>query len=140
MVYLDTSVAVALFMPEAKTASIKDWYATATDPIISADWIVTEFASALSIRQRRGDIAAPGARAVWREFESFRGVGLRLAPVTRDAFENAARMTRDSASGLRAGDALHLAVALELGASSLATADAVLDANARRHGLATIRF
>ncbi len=140
MVYLDTSVAVALFVPEAKTASIKQWFATATDPVVSADWIVTEFASALSIKRRRGDIAAPGARAVWREFETFRGAGLRLVPVSRGAFETAARMTRDAASGLRAGDALHLAVALELGVSDLATADGVLDANAMRHGLSTIRF
>ena len=56
-------------------------------------------------------------------------------PVTRNAFENAARMTRDVASGLRAGDALHLAVALELGVSGLATAHSVLAANAKRHGL-----
>jgi uncharacterized protein len=42
------------------------------------------------------------------------------------------------ASGLRSGDSLHLAVALDIGASSLATADAVVAANAGRHGLTTI--
>lgn len=140
MVYLDTSIAVALLIPEVKTASIRQWFATASDSIVSADWIVTEFASALSIKQRRGDITAPLARAVWREFDFFREAGLRLVPVTRDAFEEAGRLARDSASGLRSGDALHLAVALELGASSLATADTVLEANARKHGLTTIRF
>ena len=140
MVYLDTSVAVALFIPEGTTARVKEWFATCPDPILSADWILTEFASALSLKERRGDVTAPGARAVWSEFESFCGAGLRLVPVSRKAFEEAARMTRDSASGLRSGDSLHLAVALELGASSLATVDGVLDANARRHGLTTISF
>lgn len=62
MVYLDTSVAVALFIPEANMARIKKWFAAAPDLIVSADWIVTEFASALSIKQRRGDITAPLAR------------------------------------------------------------------------------
>ncbi len=140
MIYLDTSVAVALFMPEPKTPSIKAWFAAALDPIVAADLIMTEFASAMSIKQRRAEIATPVARAVWREFELLCGAGLRLVPVTRNACKNAARLVRDPASGLRAGDALHLAVALELGASSLATADALLDVNARRHGLATIRF
>lgn len=45
---------------------------------------------------------------------------------------------RDAASRLRSGDSPPLAVALGVGASSLATADAVLDANARWHGLTTI--
>lgn len=140
MVYLHTSVAFALFVPEMKTASVKAWFATCSDPIVSADWIVTEFASALSLKERRGEITAQDARAVWSEFQSFCSTGLRLVPVSRKAFEEAARMTRDSASSLGAGDSLHLAVALELGASGLATADGVLDANARRHGLAAIRF
>ena len=49
MVYLDTSVAVALFVLEVKTTNVKAWFATCSDPIVSADWIVTEFASALSL-------------------------------------------------------------------------------------------
>jgi uncharacterized protein len=140
MIYLDTSVAIALFIPEVKTASIKEWFELCSDPIVSADWILTEFASALSLKERRGDITAHAARAVWEVFESFRGTGLRLVPVSRKAFEDAARMTRDAASGLRSGDSLHLAVALDIGASSLATTDGVLDANARRHGVTTIGF
>ena len=140
MVCLHTSVAVALLVLEVKTANVQAWFATCSDLIVSADWIVTEFASALSLKERRGDITAAGAQAVWSEFESFCGTGLRLVPVSRKAFEEAARMTRDAASGLRSGDSLHLAVALDLGASGLATADGVLDANARRHGLTTIGF
>ena len=140
IVYLDTSVAVALLVPEAKTASVQAWFATCSDLIVSADWMVPEFASALSIKERRKDITAQDARAVWSEFEAFRDAGARLVPVSRKAFEEAARMTRDLASGLRAGDSLHLAVAIEVGASHLATMDRVLDDNARKHGLTTISF
>lgn len=140
MIYLDTSVAVALFLPEAKTASVLTWFAGCCDPIVSADWMVTEFASALSLKERRGDISAEDARALWSEFGSFCGAGLRLVPVGRKAFEEAARLARDATSGLRSGDSLHLAVALDLGVSHLATADTVLDTNARRQGLETIGF
>lgn len=101
---------------------------------------MTEFASVLSIKERQGEITEQDARAVWSEFQSFCDNGVRLVPVSREAFREAGRLARVSASGLRAGDSLHLAVALELGTSNLATADGVLDANAKEQGLGTIRF
>ncbi len=140
MIYLDTSTAIALFIPDAKTAEVKEWFATCSDPIVSADWIVTEFASALSLKERRKEITAEGARAVWAEFELFRATGLRLVPVSREAFQVAAQKTREPLSGLRAGDSLHLAVALEVGVSSIASLDGLLATNARNHGLTTIMF
>ena len=140
MIYLDTSVAVPLFAQEPASDRVAAWFATCADPIVAADWIVTEFASALSLKERRGDITAEDAVAVWTEFEVFCGTGLRLVPVSRKSFEVAASMVRDAASGMRSGESLHLAVALEIGASSMATADANLDANAKKQGLKTIRF
>ena len=41
-------------------------------------------------------------------------------------------MTLDAESGLRAGDVLHLACAVQAGATSIATLDEVLGRNARR--------
>jgi predicted nucleic acid-binding protein len=41
-------------------------------------------------------------------------------------------LTLDAASGLRAGDALHLAAALGIKAKSIATLDEVLAKNAKR--------
>jgi uncharacterized protein len=140
MVYLDTSAAVPLFVQEPASDSVAAWFAACAEPMVAADWIVTEFASALSLKERRGDISAESAGLAWAEFEAFCGTGLRLVPVSRKSFEEAARMVREVASGLRSGDSLHLAVALEIGASSMATADANLDANARKKGLDIIRF
>jgi predicted nucleic acid-binding protein len=133
-------VAVALFIPGIRTASVLVWFADCSDVIVSADWLVLEFASALSIKARRRDIRQRDMRAVWSEFQAFCETGLRLVPVSREAFTLAARLARASASGLRAGDSLHLAVALEIGALEMATADKVLESNARRHGLRTISF
>ncbi len=140
MIYLDTSAAVPLFVQEPASDRVAAWFAACEDPIVAADWIVTEFASALSLKERRGEVTAGNAQAAWAEFEAFCGTGLRLVPVSRKSFEEAARLVRDVSSGLRSGDSLHLAVALEIGASRMATADANLDANAKKKGLTTIRF
>jgi predicted nucleic acid-binding protein len=61
--------------------------------------------------------------------------GLRLLPVPRTAFHRAAEISRAYYDGLRAGDALHLAVAIEAGAEVLAGLDKTMNASACRHGL-----
>ena len=140
MIYLDTSAAVPMFIPEPASDAVDAWYEACTEPLIASDWILTEFASALSIKERRGEVTTKQARAAWKDFTAFCNAGIRLLPVTRQAFENAASMTLKAASGLRAGDSLHLSVALEAGASGIATADAVLAENAKAKGLDVKRF
>lgn len=140
MIYLNTSALVPLFVREPTSQAVSAWFAASAETLVAADWLVTEFASALSIKVRRGDIGPGTANQVWNEFEHFCAGCLRLVPVSRNAFAEAARLVRDTNSGLRAGDSLHLAVALESGIKLLATADGNLDANARRQGLETIRF
>ena len=140
MIYLDTSAAVPLFVREPASKAVDAWLESCTDPIISSDWIVTEFASALSIKVRRGEINARQARAAWKDFDAFCNSGLRLLPVSRKAFRQAAMMALNAPSGLRSGDSLHLAMALEAGASGLSTADDTLENNAKAKGLNVIRF
>lgn len=140
MIYFDTSAAVPLFVREPASAAVDAWFETCSDPLLSSDWIVTEFASALSIKERSGLLGAKDARAAWRGFEAFCESGLRLIAVSRQAFKEGARLARQQSHGLRAGDALHLAVALEVGAKAMATLDATLAANARRLKMRTVKF
>lgn len=140
MVYLDTSVVVPLFVAEPASNAVDAWFDAQEAPLMSSDWIATEFASALSIKVRRGALGAKLAQAAWKDFEDFCRSGLRLVPVGRSAFLLAADLARDAQSGLRAGDALHLAVALETGAVDFATADAQLAAGAETKGLNVTRF
>jgi hypothetical protein len=135
MVYVDTSVIVALLTVEPKTQDVTAWFAGLRDAPTCSDWLLTEFHSAISIKLRTRQISAANAKRVRKAFELLVDGGLRMVPVSRAAFSQAAIMTQQHAHGLRAGDSLHLAVALELGASHMASLDETLAANAQRNGM-----
>lgn len=139
-IYLDTSAAVPLFVPEPASSAVVAWLESCTDTLISSDWILTEFASALAVKVRRGDLAQKHAKAAWEEFEIFSHSGLRLVPVTRAAFNHAARLVRNIRGSLRAGDSLHLAMAIETDVASIATADSQLEKSAIAQGMTVNRF
>ncbi len=132
MVYVDTSVLVALYTHEARSSDVSRWYAACADELVSAAWCVSEFASALAIKQRTGQIAEADAQTAWRQFERMCAGDLYLLPVEPATFHRAAILSLDVASGLRAGDALHLAAALEAKAKGVATLDEVMAKNAKR--------
>lgn len=140
MIYLDTSAAIPLFVPEPASDAVDAWIESCDDTLVSSDWILTEFASALSIKVRRGELGQKQAQAAWKDFEGFCQSGLRLVPVSRQAFTHASKLVRDVSSTLRSGDSLHLSMALEAGAASIATADLNLAKNAQSMGLAVNRF
>ncbi len=132
MVYVDTSVLVALYLPEVKSADVERWYSTCAEELLSSTWCVTEFASALSIKQRTGQIDEASAQKAWQQFERLCANDLQLLPIDPPTFHRAAILALDMASSLRSGDALHLAAALDAKAKSIATLDDVLARNAKR--------
>ncbi len=138
MLYVDTSVLVALCTNEAKTAEVLKWYAACTVELASAAWCVTEFASALGIKQRTGQLTESQAQTAWVLFERICANDLHLLPVETMSFHKAALMTMDAAAGLRAGDALHLACAIEANAQGIVTLDTVLAKNAKRFKLKSV--
>ena len=140
MVYVDTSVIVPLLTTEPKTEAVTAWFAKLHDTPICADWLLTEFSSAISIKLRTGSITEANAKRVRKEFELLADGGLRIVPVSRDAFRHAAKMAQQHEHGLRSGDSLHLAVALELEANHMSTLDGTLAANAKRNGMKLIEF
>lgn len=140
MIYVDTSVIVPLLTTEPKTEAVTAWFAGLHDTPSCADWLLTEFSSAISIKLRTGSITEANAKRVRKEFESLVDGGVKFVAVSRDAFRHAAKMAKQHEHGLRSGDSLHLAVALELGASHMATLDGTLAANAKRNGMKLIEF
>lgn len=140
MIYIDTSVIVTLLTVEPKTESVKAWFAGLTKPPMASDWLMTEFASAISFKVRTGQLTEAITKQVREQFDVLADGGLRLAPVSRAAFSHAATLLKQYQYGLRAGDALHLATAVELGAKAIATLDNRLADNAIRLGLGVVEL
>jgi uncharacterized protein len=138
MVYMDTSVLVALLTHEANAERIARWYEAETRPLISSDWCVPEFASALALKERTGQLTRKQGNAAWKVFDEFCSAGLRLLPLGRDVFAQAAHLVRESKHGLRAGDSLHLALALGVHSEAFFTLDARLEACARQNKLSLV--
>ena len=137
---MDTSALVALIVNEPHSAAVSGWYSASKAELVSAAWCVPEFASALGIKQRMGQLDARQAQQAWARFERLAANDLRLLPVALEQFHRAAMMTLDASSALRAGDALHLACAELAGVKGLATLDAVMARNAQRLKIKAVVF
>lgn len=136
--YIDTSVLVAAHTREPRTAFAQAWLtAQGGNQLILSSWTLVECDSALAIKERRGEIDAAMQAAVIAEIEALAARIKPLVVPTDVDYRRARELCRYSASRLRAGDALHLALALRLGATHLATLDEILAANAIAHGLAS---
>jgi uncharacterized protein len=140
MIYVDTSVLVAMYVRETGSRAVDRWYSACTEDMVSSAWCVTEFANALSIKQRTGQVDEAAALVAWQQFERLCANDLQLLPIDPSTYHRAAILALDAGSGLRAGDALHLAAAHDSKAASMATLDKVLAKNAKRHGITAIKF
>lgn len=140
MVYVDTSALVALIVNETHSSAVAQWYASSRAELVAAAWCVPEFASALGIKQRTGQLDATQASQAWERFERLVANDLKLLHVEPPDFHRAAVMVLDAGRALRAGDALHLACAERAGAKSMATLDEVLARSALRFKIKPLTF
>jgi uncharacterized protein len=99
-----------------------------------SDWTVTEFASALSAKLRAQSLGAEHRAAALAAFARLSEESFTVLPVIREDFRVAARFTDQAALGLRAGDALHVAICSRNGVT-LCTLDRVLAGAAPRLGV-----
>lgn len=118
MQYLDTSVLLAALTDEDSTAGVQVWIAEqAAGTLAVSEWVHTEFASALSIKVGTGQIAIADRAAIVAAYTNIVRNSLRVFPVSSEEFRVAALQLGNHDLGLRAGDALHVAVALAHGAT-----------------------
>ncbi|MDO8694682.1 MAG: type II toxin-antitoxin system VapC family toxin [Sheuella sp.] len=132
MIYVDTSVFVSLLTRENKTNDVNRWYANCDQTLASSEWCITEFASALALKQRTGQIDQSFSDTAWEQFQTLCKRDLTLLPVASAHFYKAAVSVLNTTLGLRAGDALHLAVALEYKAQGIVSLDTGLLKNAKQ--------
>jgi hypothetical protein len=133
-VYVDTSVWIALLAREAPAPAVANWLVQAPQ-LCCADWTRLELASAIGIKHRRGDLPASAARAICEVFASMMTYQVHQAAVTAPDMEQACLLCLDMDRGLRAGDALHLAVAMRLQCSQFFSFDHNLNRHAQQAGL-----
>jgi predicted nucleic acid-binding protein len=133
--YLDTSLLMPLLIREPGTRQAQAFLSAAeAKALLISPWTITEFSSALALKERVGTITRQERQAALTMFEQFRGLRLEMVPIEAADFEAAARLCDASESPLRAGDALHLAVCRRT-RGSLATMDVALAGAGREAGL-----
>ena len=138
MPYLDTSVLVAALTAEPETARMQAWItAQNPDELTISPWVVTEFSAALSIKVRMGQLGPGQHETVLTVFSRLVADSFVMLSTSDPVFDEAARLADRSETGLRAGDALHLAIAAGEGLV-LATLDRKLAEAGRRLGMSTM--
>ncbi len=136
MHYIDTSIIAAILLrdPESKRAENLLDSLRSEDRCLSA-WTGVELFSAIGRRARTREMtskAAANARLLY--FEEF-AAKLILLPIGTPDFERACALLAIEGTGLRGGDALHLAIALNRGVTSFRTLDKSLRKIAIQMGL-----
>ncbi|MCS5698480.1 type II toxin-antitoxin system VapC family toxin [Cyanobium sp. FGCU-52] len=134
MLYIDTCVLLAVLIPEAHSATAEAFLEQATAPLAISSWSITELHSALGLKVRTKALSASQAEAVLQGFERSLAPGLLELGLESQDFRNTNACLRGWRSSLRAGDALHLAIASGRGAT-LCSLDAPFVAAAQQLGL-----
>ena len=138
MLYLDTSLVVALVTREARTGLAQAWLQEqATGETVISDWVTVEVSSALSIKERSRDMNEMDRARAERAFRRLSREVFEVLPVPRGAFASAASFSARAELSLRASDALHLAIAAERQAG-LCTLDVRQAEAGRRLGLESV--
>lgn len=116
MFYLDTSLLVAALTREQQTEAVQTWLASQpVDSLFISQWVVTEFSAALSVKLRTRQLEAGHRADALALFTSLRQDSFTCLSVASGDFHAAARFADQFKTGLRAGDALHLAIAANQG-------------------------
>ncbi len=136
--YLDASLVVSAFTAETDTSKVQLWLdGNAAKSLVISPWIETEFASALSKKMREGKLTLEARSLTTAQWHRFRDALTDTIAILPQDFDTAARFVANHSLGLRASDALHLAVAARHGAT-LATLDRVMAAAATACGVPVI--
>ena len=116
---------------------MEEWLRSHSEALAVSDWVVTEFSAALSIKVRTKQIDVEQRVVALVSFSRLCAENLSLLPVERRHFRGAATFAERYERGIKGGDALHLAIAFDHGAT-LCTLDRRLNEAGPALGVATL--
>lgn len=124
MLYFDTSFLAPLILEEATSTKIEAFFAKLpVGELYVSHWTRVEFASLIAREVRMGGLAESDALLAIGQFDEMMAESFQiLAPGVAD-YELAKAYIQYFATKLRAGDALHLAIASNNGAKMFYTLD-----------------
>jgi predicted nucleic acid-binding protein len=112
VLYFDTSFLVPLILPEATSDKIAAFVRRLpTEEFAVSHWARVEFSSLIAREVRIGGLDAQAAARADARFEAMVNESFTVLLPNADDFGLAKRYVNQFETGLRAGDALHLAVA-----------------------------
>ena len=136
MRYFDTSFLVPLILPEATSELIAGFFENLpVDNLAVSHWTRVEFASLLAREVRMGNLDAAAAHEAGSRFETMVEESFVVLLPNRDDFDRARDWLDHFETGLRAGDALHLAIARNHGAEAIYSLDKLMIAAGRKLGV-----
>ena len=136
MLYFDTSFLTPLFRQETTSSRVQQFLQQQpTGELAISDWARVEFSSVLARDVRMGFIESQAAIDLDAKFETTVAQSFIVILPNRNDFDLAKRYLHQFQTNLRAGDALHLAIANNQSAQSFYTLDKKLIRAGRLLGL-----
>jgi uncharacterized protein len=123
VLYVDSAVLVSLHCTEATTPAIRRWIKSRRGPWAASEWVMTECVSAFGLKVRRRELTATEAHLAIASIETLIAESFEVLAIGAPHYRQARQWLGRFDLGLRAADALHLAVAHAAGCQ-LATYDA----------------
>jgi predicted nucleic acid-binding protein len=136
ILYFETSFLLPLFLPEPTSERVENFLRRQrTEALAISHWTRVEFFSTLARQVRMGGLGPKAARDVDAEFTAVAAKSfINLLPIADD-FDLSMQYLRRYKSGLRAGDALHLAIAANNKAEAIYSLDNTFLKAGRKLGL-----
>lgn len=133
MHYFDTSFVAPLILQEETSDKVEVFLAKLpVGSLCISRWTRAEFASLVAREVRMGGLGERDAQAALEQFEAMVAESFHVVTPSAGDFDLATAYIRNFATRLRAGDALHLAVASNQGMASFYTLDQGLLAAAKQ--------
>lgn len=139
MRYFDTSVVVSLYINEGRTARVDAELRKNPADVIISPWVDIELKSALSLGVRSGRLSLQDAHTAFADYRSDRAQGRYNVQMIDINHFMVAEQHIAFNNTLRAGDSLHLAIAL-VEMHTLVTGDNNLAQLAQALGIATVHI